>query len=94
MDFNPEAEYEVIRESVSHKLDISLVKPTKKVWRESTKNKDLTSPFWIGDSLIYINEGHNDMVELVYVNPNDLDIIKYIIKLLILNTMVVTKKFL
>ena len=76
MDFNPEAEYEVIRESVSHKLYTSLINPSNKVWRESTQNKDLTSPFHIGDSLIYINEGHNDMVELVYVKTNDLDIIK------------------
>ena len=33
------------------------------------------------------------MVELVDVNTNDLDSIKYIIKILIVNTMVVTKEF-
>ena len=55
MDFNPEAEDEVIREAVSQKLDISLVKPREKVWRDSTQTKAPTSPFHIGDSLIYKN---------------------------------------
>ena len=52
MDFNPEAEDEVIREAVSQKLDRSLVKPSKKVWIDSTQTKAPTSPFHIGDSLI------------------------------------------
>ena len=34
------------------------------------------------------------MVEMVDLNTNDSDIIKYIIKLLIVNTMVVTNYFL
>ena len=36
MDFTPEAEDEVIREAVSHKLYRPLVNPSKKVWRDST----------------------------------------------------------
>ena len=55
MDFNPEAEDEVIREAVSHKLDRFLVNPSNKVWRDSTQNKAPTSTFQIGDSLIYKN---------------------------------------
>ena len=55
MYFNPEAEYEVIREAVSHKLDRSLVKPSNKVWRDSTQTKAPTSPLQIDDSLIYKN---------------------------------------
>ena len=45
MDFNPEAEDEVIREAVSHKLYKSIVKPPNKVWIDSTQTKALTSPF-------------------------------------------------
>ena len=45
MGFNPEAEDEVIREAVSHKLDRSLVKTSNKVWIDSTQNKAPTSPF-------------------------------------------------
>ena len=59
MDFNTEAEYEVISEAVSQKVYISLVKPSNKVWRDSTQTKAPTSPFHICDSLIYKNEGHN-----------------------------------
>ena len=94
MDFNPEAEDEVIREAVSHKLDRFLVKPSKKVWRYSTQTKSPTSPFQIGDSLIYKNEVHNEMVDLVDVNTNDPDSIKFIIKLLMVHTMVVMTELL
>ena len=52
MDFNPESENEVIRESVSQKLDRYIVKPSKNIWRDSTQTKDPTSPFHIVDSLI------------------------------------------
>ena len=34
------------------------------------------------------------MLDLVYVNKNDPDSIKYIIKFLVVNTMVVTREFL
>ena len=51
MDFTPEVEDEVIRDSISHKLDITLVSTSNKVWRNSTKNKTPLSPFNIGDSL-------------------------------------------
>ena len=50
-----EAEDKVIRDSVSQKLDRPLVKPSNKVWRDSTQNKAPTSPLHIGDSLIYTN---------------------------------------
>ena len=65
MDFTPEAEDEVIREAVSHKLDRTIFNPPNKVRRDSTKTKNTTSPFQIGDSLRYTNEVHNDMVGLV-----------------------------
>ena len=94
MYFTPEAKYEGMRESVSHKLDIPLVNSSKKVWRNSTQNKAPTSPFQIGDYLRYTNEGHNGMVELVDVNTNDPDSIKYIIKFLRVNKMVVTEELL
>ena len=55
MDFTPEAEDEVIREAVSHKLDRPIVYPSNKVWRDSSKTKATTSPFQIVDSLIYTN---------------------------------------
>ena len=55
MGFNPEADDEVIRESVSQKLDRSLVKPSNKVWIDSTQTKAPTSPLYIGGSLIYKN---------------------------------------
>ena len=34
MDFTPEVEYKVIREAVSHKLDIPLVNPSNKFLRD------------------------------------------------------------
>ena len=39
IDFTPEAEDEVIRDSVSHKLDRPRLNPINKVWIESTKKK-------------------------------------------------------
>ena len=68
MGFNQEAEGGVIREAVSHKLDIPLVNPSKNVWRDSTQTKVPNSPFQVGDSLRYTNVGHNDMVEIVDIN--------------------------
>ena len=62
--------------------------------RDSTKHKSPTWPLQIGDSIIYTNEGHNEMVGLVDGNKNNPDSIKYINKLLRWNTMVVTKKVL
>ena len=94
MDFNPEDEDEFIREAVSHKLDRFLVKPSNKVWRYSTQTKSPTSPFQISNSLIYEHEGQNEMVELVDVNTNDPDSIKFIIKFLVVNTIVVTMELL
>ena len=51
VDFAPEAEDEVIRESVSHKLDRPLVIPSKKVLIYSPQTKTSNSIFHIGDSL-------------------------------------------
>ena len=71
MNFTPEDENEFIKEAVSQKLNIPLVNPSHKVWRDSTKSKARNSPFHIGDFIRYTNEGQNDMVELVDVNTND-----------------------
>ena len=94
MDFNLDVEYEDIRDTVPHKLYRPLVNPSNKVWRDSTKNKNSTSPFQIGDSIIYKNGGHNEMVDLVDVNNNDTEITKYRIKFFHGNTKVLTKEFL
>ena len=51
--FTPEAEYGVIREAVSQKLDRSLVNTSNKFWRDSTQTKYPTSTFHIGDSIRY-----------------------------------------
>ena len=59
MDFNSEAEDDVIREAVWHKLDRPLLNPPNKVWRGFKKIKASVSTFQIGDSLRYINKGHN-----------------------------------
>ena len=59
IDFTPEVEDEFISEAVSQKLDRPLVNPPNKVWRDSTQTKNPTSPFQIGESLRYINYGHN-----------------------------------
>ena len=59
MDFTPEVEDEVIWDAVSHKLYRRVVNPSNKVWIESTQTKFSTSPFQIGDSIIYSNEEHN-----------------------------------
>ena len=91
--FTPEAEDEVLRDAVSHKLYLPLVNPSNKVWRNSTQTKTLTptQTFQIGDSLRYKNEGHNEMVDLVGIYFTDPGITKYSIKLLSGNTMGVTK---
>ena len=94
MDFTSESEDEIIREAVSQKLYIPLVNTTNKVCRYSSQTKVPTSPLHIGDILRYTNEGHNEMVYLMDVNKNDPDIIRYIIKFLKGNKMVVTKEFL
>ena len=59
MNFNPEAEDEIITKAVSQKLYRPLVSLSNKVWIESTQTKFSTSPFQIGDSIIYSNEEHN-----------------------------------
>ena len=81
-------------EAVSQKLDRTLVNPPKKFWRYSTQTKYPTSSLQIGESLRYKNEGHNDMVDMVGVNKNYPDSIKYIIKLLLGNKMIATKELL
>ena len=70
MNFTPEAEYEVIRDSVSQKIDIFLVNTSNNFSRDSTQYKTPTPPLKIGDSFIYKNEGHNVMVELMDINKN------------------------
>ena len=81
-------------EVVSHKLDRPLVNPLNKVRRDSTQTKTSTSPFYIGDSLRYTNEGHNEIVYLLDIHTNYPDSTKYSIRLLRGNTMIVTKYFL
>ena len=81
-------------DSVSQKIDIPIVNPSNKVWRDSTQTKTTTSHLQIGDSLRYTNKGNNEILELVYINTNDSDSTKYSIRFLRGNTMLVTKKFL
>ena len=81
-------------DSVSQKIDIPIVNPSNKVWRDSTQTKTKTSHLQIGDSLRYTNKGNNEILELVYINTNDSDSTKYSIRFLRGNTMLVTKKFL
>ena len=59
MDFTLEVEDEIIRDSVSQRLDIPLVNLSNKFWRYSKQTKTYPSYFQIGDSLRYTNEGQN-----------------------------------
>ena len=68
-------------------------KSIKNVRGDSTQTKAPTSPFQIGDSLRYTDDGQNEMVGMVDVNKNDTESIKYIIKFLRVNTMAATKEF-
>ena len=76
MNFTPEVEDEVILYAVSHKLDINLVNAPNKVWRDSTQTRTPTSPFQIGDSLIYTNQRYHEIVDLVDLYTTDPDITK------------------
>ena len=69
MDFNPEVEHEAIMEEVQQKLDRPIVNPSNNFWRDLTRTKNPISNFQIGDSIIYTNEVHNDMVDLLYIKP-------------------------
>ena len=60
-----------------------------KVCRDSTQTKTQTSKFQIVDFIIYTNEGHNEMVELVDINITNPDSINYRTKFLRGNKMVV-----
>ena len=53
MYFTPEVKDEVIRESVSHKLNRPIVNPSKIVWTDSTQTKTPNSTFKIGESIRY-----------------------------------------
>ena len=44
MDLTPEADVEVIRESISEKLDRPIVNSRNKFWRDSNQRKTPTSP--------------------------------------------------
>ena len=92
MDFTKEVQDEVIRDALAHKLDRPLLNSSNKVWRYSAQNKTPTSPFKISDYLRYINEGHNEMVNLVDINTADPDSTKYSINFLHINKIVVTKE--
>ena len=81
----------LLRSQSQKKLDIPLFNTSNKVWRAANKIKIPTSPFHIRDSLRYTKERHNEMVD---INTNYPDSIKYIIKFLIGNIMIVTKEFL
>ena len=65
-----------------------------KNWRYSTQNKAPNSPFQIGDSLRYTNQGHNEILDLADLNTNNPDRIKYINKFLRVNTIIITKDLL
>ena len=94
MGYNQESEDGVIREAVSHKLEISLVKQSNKVWRVKKKSKNLTSHFQTGESIRYRKEGRNEMVELLKRYLNDLVSMNYTIKFLLCNKKIVIKEFL
>ena len=68
MDFTTEAQYEVIREAVSQKLDRPIFNTSHKFWRDSTQTKYQNSLFHIDDYLRYTNQVNNYMVELMNVN--------------------------
>ena len=85
---------EVNRDAISHKIYRPLVCPSCKVHKYLTQTKNPTSPFQIGDSLIYTYEGHNKMVDMLYLNENDPDIKYYSSKFLHGNKKVATKEFL
>ena len=94
LGFTPEVEDEVIRDAVLHRLDIPLVNPSNKVWRDSRQTQTLSPNLQIGDSVIYTKMVHNQIVQLVYINTNDPKSKKYIINLLCGNTKVVIKELL
>ena len=71
MDLIPEVDDEFIRDKVSQKLYRPLVNLSNKVWIYWTQTKTKTSPFQMGDSLRYTNEGHNETVDLVGIKTND-----------------------
>ena len=56
--------------------------PNKQSLDRINKKKAPASPLQIGYSIRYTNEGHNEMVDLVDVNKNYPDSIKYIIEFL------------
>ena len=60
-------------ESVSHKLDRLTVNPLKKGCRDSTETKTTPSSFNICDYLRYINNRHNEIVDIVNISTNDPD---------------------
>ena len=92
--FTPEADDEIIRDAVSNKLDRSLVNTQKEsLKRLNSKQKyNLTQSDF--DSLRYPNDRHNKMVDLVDINTNYPDSMKYIIVLSKRKTRIVTKEFL
>ena len=94
MGFAREVEDEVIREAFLNKLDRPIVSQLNKVWRDSTQNKNPNLLFQIGEYIRYIDEGHNEILGLVYIKTNDHDITHCSIKLLRLNTITLTKEFL
>ena len=53
---------------MSHILEIPLFNPSVLFCRDSTQSKNPTSNFQIGDSLTYINESYNEILDMVDIN--------------------------
>ena len=77
MHFILEAKYEVIRETVPHKLYRPLVNPSNKFWRELAQTETPTSTFNIGNYLKQKNKGKNGMAEMADIKTNDTGSIMY-----------------
>ena len=64
MGFTSDVKGKVIRDYVSHKLEIPMASPSNKVWNHITTVSHLK----IGDPLRYTKKVHNELVDMVAIN--------------------------